>query len=138
MQKKEETILKEILWGERPIDHLPFVKIRLHKGPEGYTLENTRDLNLPAGPKDVARGLLRYRQEPARLSEWAGFILTATELYGLELNRTEEGRVLEAALRAAAAGQTPPAEALATARALVPAFPKKRALGEPEQYGPPT
>lgn len=137
MQKEEETILKEILWGERPLHHLSFLKIGMFREGGGYRLENTRDLHVTGGPYDVARGLLRYRNEPVRLAEWAALVLNTPELFGLELSRSQEGRVFEEALGEAAGGGKVTPEVFERARALVPAFPKKRALSEPEQYGPP-
>ncbi|MFQ5481206.1 MAG: hypothetical protein ACE5ER_00505 [Nitrospinaceae bacterium] len=131
MLQKEQTILREILWGERPIHHLPFVKIRLLQTATGYRVENPRHLAVTAQPQDVARGLLRYRLEISRLQVWARFILETPEIYSLELQGSEAGETLFQALNSVAQGGPLSPEALQTAQTLVPEFPKKRFLGEP-------
>ncbi len=138
MLKKEETILKEILWGERPVHHLSFLKIKYSRGPDGHKIENPRHLNVVAGIEDVARGILRYYKEPSRLREWSLFLLQARELYDLDLGNTEWADVFLKQLERISTGESLDQDVLDHAREIVPFFPKKRALGEPELPGNPT
>ncbi len=133
MLKKEETILKEIFWGERPAHHLSFVKIKHSVTPEGLPeIENPRDLNVVCQAVDIARGLLRYYREPEKLKSWALLILFTPEIFPLDLAPPEEKVVLEKALGEVAEGKPLPEDALTLAKTLVPTFPKKRFLGEPD------
>lgn len=130
MLKKEETILKEILWGERPVHHLSFVKISHSETPDGHEIENPRHLNVVGGPADVARGLLRYRQEPEKMKSWARLVWNNPDLFSIVLDPEGENSVLEKGLLEAIKGQALSEETLTRAETLVPTFPKKRFLGE--------
>ena len=130
MLKKEETILKEILWGERPVHHLSFVKISHSETPDGHEIENPRHLNVVGGPADVALGLLRYRQEPEKMKSWARLVWNNTDLFSIVLDPEGENSVLEKGLLEAIKGQALSEETLTRAKTLVPTFPKKRFLGE--------
>lgn len=131
MLNQEQTILKEIVWGERPPHHVSFLKIKYQHTQDGHRVENARDLNVVAGTVDVARGLLRYHKDPQKLKLWATLFEDIPEVFSLALSRDENGELMASAVKSAA-GDTPIAdEALALARQLVPSFPKKRFLGEP-------
>ncbi len=131
MLKKEETILREILWGERPVHHLSFIKIRHSETPDGHEIENPRHLNVVGGPVDIARGMLRYRQEPEKMKSWARLVWNNPELFSIDLDPAGENSELEKAIVGVINGQTVSEEAMARAETLVPKFPKKkRFLGE--------
>ncbi len=138
MLKKEETILKEILWGERPYHHLSFLKIKHTLTPEGHQIENPRHLNVVAGMEDLARGILRYHKESSKLQEWAQFILEANELFDLDLTDPQWADQYLEALKNISRGNDLEQKVLEHAREIMPFFPKKRALGEPELPGNPT
>ncbi|QPJ63212.1 MAG: hypothetical protein G3M70_15545 [Candidatus Nitronauta litoralis] len=138
MLKKEETILKEILWGERPYHHLSFLKINHSLTSEGHRIENPRHLNIVAKIEDLARGILRYYKEPSKLQEWARFILEANELYDLDLGNNEWADQFLKELKNISTGNALEQKVLDHAREIMPFFPKKRALGEPEIPGNPT
>ena len=130
MLNNEETILKEIVWGERPPHHLSFVKIKYTHTRDGHRVDNIRDLNVVAGTVDIARGLLRYHKEPQKLKLWATLFEDVPEVFSLSLSRDAQGDLMANALKCAAGDAPIDENALALARQLVPAFPKKRFLGE--------
>ncbi len=136
MMKNEETILKEIVWGERPPHHLSFVKIRYAHTGQGHVIENPRHLNVVAGPKDIARGILRYLKEPEKLKLWATLFDDVPEVFSLSLPRDDAGCLLQAALQCAVNKTPLTDDMLVQARQLSPSFPKKRYLGEPLSTDP--
>ena len=93
-------------------------------------MDNIRDLNVVAGTVDIARGLLRYHKEPQKLKLWATLFEDVPEVFSLSLSRDAQGDLMANALKCATGDAPIDENALALARQLVPAFPKKRFLGE--------
>lgn len=65
----EGSLLRAVVRGELPLEHF-----------NGQSEE--RPLAVCAA--DLAEGILNLKNDPAALTEWAGFILTASEFFKLE------------------------------------------------------
>jgi hypothetical protein len=89
-----ETLLRQVVRGERPIADLQQLDVRITHNGNVTTIENPRGLVLLATADDVASGVLRYENHPKELREWAWLLLAADTIYDLDLEGDQEGETL--------------------------------------------
>lgn len=88
---------------------------------DGYEIDNPWRIVAKAYPRDLAQGLLVYRQTPDQLRRWAGIILAGSSFLGLseDFETTPEGETLLNALWDAAFEDQVSPEAMSVAEGLV-------------------
>jgi hypothetical protein len=74
----EHAALRAVVRGERPLDSI------ITTIAEAPAVERVRPPRVSLCAADLAEGIMNLKNDPAALSEWAGFILATFELFAFE------------------------------------------------------
>ena len=95
--RKAEMIL-EVVRGQRSWKDLGQLGISIRGDGDEYTVENASGIHARAIAKDVAAGLLRFRDAQSDLTEWAKILLIGSSFLELDVEATAEGESLLSSL----------------------------------------
>jgi hypothetical protein len=86
--------------GELPWERVESLGIRMTRTDDGFDVSNPRQLVVEARLRDIAAGLLCYRDNAEALWHWASIVLAASAFLelGEEIENTPEGELLLNAL----------------------------------------
>ncbi len=98
MAVSDSELILQVVRGERPWTDLQSLGITIQLLGMKSIVENPRRVEAVAGASDVARGLLRHRQHPTALREWAQVLMAGIPFLDLELGDNEVGDELLHAL----------------------------------------
>ncbi|GAA0547261.1 hypothetical protein FHS83_000848 [Rhizomicrobium palustre] len=92
----DSSVLRAMVRGELPVHELSVASIRI--GTFGANTANTKLLSLRVSTADLAEGLMNVKDDEAKLTDWASFILVAADLFAFEDENADCGHRLLACI----------------------------------------
>ena len=93
-----ETIVRQVVRGERDVGALRSAGILVLPAGDGYEIVNDDGLSVVVGPHDVAAGVVALASDPDRLVEWASILLAGSIFLDLAMESEPAGEELLGAL----------------------------------------
>lgn len=115
----DQDLIRQVVRGERPWKDLGQLGIAVQLQGERATIDNPRRVSATADARDLAHGLLAYRDDANALREWAFVVEGGSSFLDLDVEDHPDGEALLDGLWKACFGEPIPADAIHAAEHLI-------------------